>query len=70
MEESVTKQFIVNLKMQSTFLQAKSVEMVAKCNTENSRMIFGKSICHQVKANELSWLNQVVFREESTLVVS
>ena len=56
--------------MQSTFLQAKSVEMVAKCNTGNSRMIFGKSICHQVKANGLSWLNQVAFREESTLVVS
>ena len=70
MGELVIKQCIVSLKMQSTSLQAKLAEMAAKSNTEISKMIFGKSICHQVKANGLSWLNLVAFREESTLVVS
>ena len=56
--------------MQSTSLQAKLAEMAAKSNTEIFKMIFGKSICHQVKANGLSWLNLVAFQEESTLVVS
>ena len=70
MEESVIKQCIVNLKMQFTFLLAKSVEMVEKYSIEISRMTSGKLICHQEKASGLSWLNQVAFREESTLVVS